>query len=337
MAAMRSSSQQWCARVLVAAFALACAPTSGRAQETGGDEALLTAVVGVHAKIARGARSAPTLGMERAGSGVIVRDGYVATIGYLVVEAESIEITGADGRTVPAVLAGYDHGSGFGVLKLLAPLAGRAIPLGDSTALAVKEPALVAGFGGRDEAHVVQVVSRRAFTGSWEYLLESAIFTAPAVLNWSGASLIGANGELLGLGSLVVADAVGKGERAPGNMFVPIDLLKPILGALIERGRAPGPSRPWLGINAEQVHGRLFVTRVSPDGPAARAGMRAGDIVLGVGAEETDTLAEFYRKVWSRGAAGVEVPLKVLQGARIKDLKVRSIDRVEYFTARPSY
>jgi S1-C subfamily serine protease len=144
-------------------------------------------------------------------------------------------------------------------------------------------------------------------------------------------------GELLGLGSLVVADALGEGGRAPGNMFVPIDLLKPILGALIERGRAPGPSRPWLGINAEEVHGRLFVTRVSPGGPAERAGVRAGDIVLGVGAQEVESLAQFYRKLWSLGAAGVEVPLKVLQGARIKDLKLRSVDRTEYFSARPSY
>jgi S1-C subfamily serine protease len=337
MAAMNCKSWQRRGRLLAIAFAVACAPSAAGARATGGDEAVLTAIVGVHAKIGRGARSADTLGVERVGSGAIVRDGYVATIGYLVIEAESIEVTGTDGRTVPAALAGYDHSSGFGLLKLLAPLAGRPIPLGDSTALAVKEPALVAGFGGRDEVHVVQVVSRRAFSGSWEYLLESAIFTAPAVLDWSGASLISANGELLGLGSLVVADALGEGKRAPGNMFVPIDLLKPILGALIDRGRAPGPGRPWLGVYAEEIHGRLFVTRVSPGGPAERAGMRPGDIVLGVGGEETDSLAAFYRKIWSRGAAGIEVPLQVLQGARINDLRIRSIDRSEYFKVRPSY
>ncbi len=337
MATMRSNSWRRSGRLLAIGCALACAAGAGFAQPTRGDETVLSAVVGVHAKIARGARSAETLGVERVGSGAIVRDGYVATIGYLVIEAESIEVTGADGRTVPAVLAGYDYSSGFGVLKLLAPLAGKPIPLGDSVALPVAEPALVAGFGARDEAHVVQVVSRRAFSGSWEYLLESAIFTAPAVLDWSGASLISSKGELLGIGSLIVADAVGEGKRAPGNVFVPVDLLKPILGSLIERGRAPGPSRPWLGINAEEVHGRLFVTRVSPDGPAERAGMHPGDIVLGVGADETDTLAEFYRKIWSRGAAGIEVPLKVLQGARIRDLRIRSIDRNEYFKLRPSY
>ncbi|MDH4191324.1 MAG: S1C family serine protease [Betaproteobacteria bacterium] len=315
---------------------LAWAVPSAGERGAAGDDQTLTGVVGVHAKILHGARSAQFLGMERAGSGAIVRNGYVATIGYLVVEAESIEITGADGRTVPAVLAGYDHGSGFGVLKLLAPLAGRPIPLGDSSALDVDRPVLVAGFGGRDEAHVVQVVSRRAFSGSWEYLLESGIFTAPAVPNWSGAPLIGSKGELLGIGSLVVSDAPGEGTRSPGNMFVPIDLLKPILGELIEHGRVAGPGRPWLGINAEELHGRLLVTRVSPGGPAERAGVRAGDIVLGVGEREVASLGEFYRQVWSRGAAGTDVPLKLLQGARVRDLGVRSIDRMEYFRPRPN-
>jgi serine protease Do len=184
---------------------------------------------------------------------------------------------------------------------------------------------------------LVQVVSRRPFSGSWEYMLETAIFTYPPVMNWSGAALISAKGELLGLGSLVVADASGAGAQMPGNMFVPAELLGAILDDLILRGKAAGPARPWLGVNAEEMRGRLFVTRVSPDGPADKAGLRSGDILIGVGNDEVTSLAEFYRKLWARGAAGVDVPLRVLQGVQRKELTVHSIDRVDYFRARPTY
>jgi S1-C subfamily serine protease len=238
---------------------------------------------------------------------------------------------------VPAALAGYDHASGFGLLKLLAPLAGKPLPLGDSGALAERAPALVASYGGGDNVSLVSVISRRPFTGSWEYLLDAAIYTYPPVMNWSGAALISARGELLGLGSLIVADAVGGGTQAPGNLFVPAELLKAILEDLIARGKASGPVRPWLGVNTEEMRGRLFVTRVSPDGPADKAGLTAGDVLIGVGNDEVASLADFYRKVWARGAAGVEVPLRVLQGTEVKEVTVRSIDRVEYFRARPSY
>jgi S1-C subfamily serine protease len=315
------------------------APALAQGQGQGKDEAaeLLSAVVQVKAKILPNARSLATLGPRRQGSGVLVREGYVLTIGYLVIEAEAIEVAGADGAVVPATLAAYDHASGFGLLKLIGPLAARPLPLGDSSALAEREPAMVASYGGREGVSLVYVVSRRPFAGSWEYQLDSAIYTYPPVENWSGAALIGAKGDLLGIGSLVVADAGGAGTQSPGNLFVPIDLLKPIMEDLIAKGRAPGPLRPWLGLNAEELRGRLFVARVSPEGPADRAGVKSGDIVIGIGGEEVGSLAEFYRKVWSRGEAGVEVPLRVLQGVQVKDVTVRSIDRLQYFRQKSSY
>ena len=253
-----------------------------------------------------------------------------------MIESEAIEVTGADGRSVPAALAAYNHASGFGLLKLLAPLAGKPLPIGDSNAVVEREPALVAAFGA-DGVNLVQVVSRRPFSGSWEYMLDAAIFTYPAVMNWSGASLISAKGELLGLGSLIVADSAGSGTQSPGNMFVPANLLKSLLEDLIARGKAAGPVRPWMGVNTEEVRGRLFVTRVSPEGPADKAGLKNGDILIGVGSDDVSSLAEFYRRVWALGAAGVDVPLRVLQGVQVKEVTLRSIDRVDYFRARPSY
>ncbi len=318
---------------------LAAAALPAFAQQDGGREAeeTLSAIVRVKARILPNARSAPTLGLLREGSGVIVREGFVATIGYLVLEAEAIEVTGAGGKAIPAALAGYDHASGFGVLRLLRPLPGRPLPLGDAAALAPRAQVMVASHGEQHGIDVVHVVARRPFSGSWEYLLESAIFTYPPVMNWSGAALIDSRGALLGLGSLIVADVMGPGTRSPGNMFVPVDLLKPILEDLIAQGRAAGPARPWLGIYAEELRGRLFVARVSPDGPAARAGVKDGDIVLGVGDAQVSSLEDFYRRVWARGAAGVDVPLRLLQGAQPRDLTVRSIDRAEYFRQRPNY
>lgn len=297
----------------------------------------LSAIVHVRSKIVADARSAPNLGLQREGSGVLVRDGYVATIGYLVIEAESVVVTAADGKSVPAIVAGYDHASGFGLLKLLAPLAGKPLPLGDADALTEREAALVASYGGRDGVSLAYVVSRRPFSGSWEYQLDSAIFTYPAVRDWSGAALINVRSELVGIGSLIVSDAAGGGTPSPGNMFVPVSLLRPILEELIASGRRSGPVPPWLGLNTEEMRGRLFVSRVSPDGPAERAGLRSGDIVVAVGGEDVSSLAELYRKIWSRGAAGVEVPLTVLQGTQVRQLTVKSMDRLDYFRQKPTY
>ncbi|MDH5222035.1 MAG: S1C family serine protease [Betaproteobacteria bacterium] len=324
-------------RILLLALVLGAAAAPAQDRTDAEAEATLSAVVRVQSRILPDARTAETLGVRREGSGILVREGYVLTIGYLVIEAESIAVTASSGSTVPALLAAYDHASGFGLLKLAAPLAGRPLPIGDASALAERDAAMVVGFGGREALNLVYVVSRRAFAGGWEYLLDAAIYTYPPVQNWSGAALINARGELLGVGSLVLPDAGAPGTQSPGNLFVPVDLLKPMLDDLIQRGRSAGPIRPWLGLNTDELRGRLFVSRVSPEGPADRAGLRSGDLVLAVGEDEVDSLADFYRKVWARGAAGTEIPLRVLQGSQVKELRVRSIDRLEYLRRKPTY
>lgn len=324
-------------RILLLTLALAAAPAHSQDKSREDAEELLAAVVQVKARILPDARSLATLGPQRQGTGVLVREGYVLTIGYLVIEAEAIEVSGADGKALPATLAAYDHASGLGLLRLVAPLAAKPLPLGDSAALAERDPAMIAAYGGRESLNLVYVVSRRPFSGSWEYQLDAAIYTYPAVQDWSGAALIGPKGDLLGIGSLIVPDAGGAGTQSPGNLFVPVDLLKPVLEDLIARGRPAGAPRPWLGLYTEELRGRLFVQRVAPEGPAERAGLKAGDLVIGVGGEEVGSLAEFYRKLWARGPAGVEVRLRVLQGMQLKDLGVRSMDRLEYFRRKPSY
>ena len=301
-------------------------------------EEMISAVVRVKMKAIAGARSNASLGSTREGTGVVIDDkGHIVTIGYIVIEAESIEVTTQDGRTLPATLVGYDHATGFGLLRSTVPLQVKPMPLGDPGQLEVRDPVMILPAGGREAATFAYVVSRRGFAGSWEYMLDSAIFTSPPTLQWAGAALVDRDGKLGGVGSLLVRDTVEPGSPLPGNMFVPVDILKPILSDLIAKGRRAGSPRPWLGLATEAAQGRLFVTRVSPDSPADRAGVRPGDILLGVGAESVKTHEELYRKMWSIGPAGVDVPLRVLQGADVRDLKVRSIDRFEYFKEKPTY
>jgi S1-C subfamily serine protease len=297
----------------------------------------LAAVVRVKMRAVPEARSNATLGPAREGSGIVIEPGYVLTIGYLVIEPDAIEVTTVNDRTLPATLAGYDHATGFGLLKVQGDLAVKPLALGDSAALGVREPVIIMPHGGREAASLAQVMSRRQFTGSWEYLLESAIFTAPPNRTWAGAALVNRELKLVGVGSLIVRDTVEPGTPMPGNMFVPTDLLKPILDELKAQGRTKETPRPWLGLNTEVVQGRLFVTRVSPESPAQKAGLKQGDVVIGVAGAAVKTHAELYRKLWSLGAAGVEVPIKILQDGDVRDVRVKSIDRTAYFKTKPAY
>jgi S1-C subfamily serine protease len=298
---------------------------------------LLQAVVKVHTRVPAEARTARGLGTEREGSGVIIaKDGLIVTIGYLILEAVEIEIVDHRGRTRPAEFVGYDHDSGFGLIRMRDAGGAEPLEFGDSAKLAERQPVMVASFAGAEDAIPAVVVSRREFAGYWEYLLDKAIFTSPPHYNWGGAALIGADGRLLGIGSLIVGDAV-KGEQVPGNMFVPIDLLKPIMADLLTKGRAARRPKPWLGMHTEEIKGRVFVTRVTAAGPAEKAGIEPGDIVIAIGDAGVSSMADLYRKVWALGKAGVDVPLKILHGTDVEERVVHSADRYQFLRLRPSY
>ena len=300
-------------------------------------EKVFGAVVKVSVQAIPDARSVATLGREREGSGVVIGErGLILTIGYLIVEADDVSITDSRGRTYTARVVAYDHVTGLGLVRTVAPLDAKPVTFGDSGKLANREPVMIAG-AGDDGVSFAYVVSKRAFSGSWEYALDQAIFTSPPTLNWSGAALFDKDGKLLGVGSLIVRDANDDDPRLPGNMFVPIDLLKPILTDLVKGGRRAGPARPWMGVSTDESQGRLVVSRVSPEGPADLAGLSVGDIILAVGDEVVRTQADFYRKVRSRGSAGDEIPLKLLQGVDVREVRLKSIDRVDYFRGRTTY
>jgi S1-C subfamily serine protease len=324
-------------RIAVAVLALVASIVAARAQAVSIED-LAAAVVRVKAFINPDGRTVQNLGQERQGSGVVIgSDGLVLTIGYLMVEAHAAEVLVNDGRTIPANVIGYDHETGFGLLRAQAPLGLKPMGIGRSADIKEKDPVLVASFGGTGMVAPVHVVARREFAGSWEYLLEEAIFTAPPHPAWSGSALISREGKLVGIGSLIVADAAGKGEGGPGNMFVPIDRLPPILADLIADGRVSGPAKPWLGVTAEEVSGRLLVVRVTAGGPAEKAGVTKGDILTGVGGKSARGLADFYRKVWARGSAGAVVPVDIVRDGQEKRIDIPSMNRLDHLKLKSTF
>jgi S1-C subfamily serine protease len=295
----------------------------------------LAAVVAVRASIPEDAFTASILGTERSGSGVVIRDnGLVLTIGYLVTEAETIWLTSVEGRAVPGHVLAYDQDTGFGLVQALGRLDLPALDFGRSADVQRGAPVIFAAAGGRRHALVAEVMARQEFAGYWEYLIEDAIFTAPAHPLWGGAAVIGADGKLLGIGSLHVqhADRNRRGGTALDvNMAVPIDVLRPILDDLTTYGRPNRPPRPWLGAYfAEAEGGAIVVAGLAKDGPAHRGGVHVGDAILTVSNERVSDLASLYRRVWASGAAGTEIPFVVSRSGEQRAVRVRSGDRAAF-------
>ncbi len=320
---------------MVGMLAVASGWRAATAAETPAAAIATAAVVMVESQVPADARSAGSLGTDRRGGGVVIdQGGLVVTIGYLIMEADEVTVIEADGRRVPAEIVAYDHESGFGLLRALTPL--KAVParLGSADDLAAGAATVAAAPG---VVGPTLVVGRRSFAGGWEYLLDSALFTTPPIPNFGGAGLFDVDGRLVGIGSLIVGYTAGEGVGPPGNMFVPIDLLPPILADLLAFGRPSAPASPWIGLYPEPSGGALVVARVSPGGPADGAGIAPGDVILGLGEAPVRQLEALWRGVRALGPAGVDVPLKVLSKGQVRDVVLKSRDRRTWLRLDQTY
>jgi len=290
----------------------------------------LSSVVSVRTEIPPDAFTAAVLGTERAGHGVVISDnGLVLTIGYLITEAETVWLITNAGDAIAAHVVGYDQATGLGLVQALGRLRVPAMAIGSAHNTAIGGEVIIAGQGGRAQALSARVISKREFAGYWEYVLDEAILTAPPHPNWGGAACIGQDGRLEGIGSLLIQEA--EGERSiDGNMIVPIDLLPPILDDLMRFGRTQAPPRPWLGMYTADGPEAVVVVGLASGGPADRAGVLVGDVVLEVAGSPVGSLADTFRKIWSLGAAGVEVPLTVMRNDSQLNLRLRSADRNDF-------
>ena len=294
-------------------------------------------VVDIYAKVPPEARTANSLGQERSGTGVVIDGGYILTIGYLVIEASEIKVGLPNGHVVPGMLVGYDHTTGFGLLKSVVPISVTSLTLGDSDKIQVDESLLILPSPQQGFSSLAQMVSRRPFAGWWEYYLENPIYTFPTNQAWAGAPLLNAEGKILGIGSLFVADAVSQGMMSPGNLFVPINLLKPILAELTEFGRRKTNVKPYLGLSSDDSSGRVVITRVNQGSPAVQAGILAQDIITHVNQIPVTTLKDFYEALWGSGESGSIVSLGITRGDQEISLRVQTVDRMDYFVKPKSY
>ena len=295
----------------------------------------LDAVVALRAEIPEDAFTAPILGTERVGNGVVIGDdGLVLTIGYLVTEAQSIWLTANDGSVMQGHPLAYDFATGFGLVAPLGRLRLPKLRRARAASIAANDDVIVIGHGGRAHALKATVFAKREFAGYWEYLLDEALFTTPPHPEWSGAALVGEDGNLAGIGSLLVKESIND-EMVDGNMFVPADLIDPILDDLLTTGRSKRPPRPWLGVYVAEEQGRLAVNGLAPTGPAERAGVLPGDAIVAVGDERVVDLADLLRKVWRLGPAGTEIALLLARDGAPVRIRIRSADRGD-FLKKPS-
>ncbi|MEN2495202.1 MAG: Serine protease Do-like HtrA [Hyphomicrobiaceae bacterium hypho_1] len=292
-------------------------------------ERVLNAVVGITAIIPEDAITADVLGTERSGNGVIIDDGLILTIGYLVTEADTVWLTLSDGTVVQGHVLGCDQATGFGLVQALTHLKQTGLKFGDSSALSIGEEVIVCGYGGVDHAVVAQVVAKQEFAGYWEYVLDEAIFTVPTHEHWGGTAVLNTSGDIVGIGSLQVQHASSDRSTTDLNMIVPIDLLKPVFNDLSTIGRRIGPARPWLGIYAADVNDDILVAGIASGSPADRTDLAIGDIILSVNGCKISDLAHFFRCIWSLGNAGTNVPLHVKREGHSLDITVKSIDRLD--------
>ena len=297
----------------------------------------LNSIVSIDSKIPKNARTAEILGTFRQGSGVIIDNKNILTIGYIVIEASEIVISFYDGKKIPGKLTGYDHETGFGIISPIVETKLNSLSLGDSDKIGLDDLLFILPSFERGVGSIAKMVSRRPFVGWWEYYLENPIYTIPINQGWAGAPLVNSNGEILGIGSLYVSDSAIPGVISPGNMFVPINIIKPILNDLKKYGQRKSNFRPYIGLSSNDISGKIIVTRISKDGPSEKAGIKVNDVIISVNKKSVKNLKELYKIIWENNDIGQIIDIEIKRKNQNKIIKVKSINRMDYFIKGKSF
>lgn len=293
-------------------------------------DSAINSVVKVRTSIPAAAFTADVLGTERIGSGVLINNsGLILTVGYLVTEAETVWLTTNLNQSIPGHVVAYDQSSGLGLVQALGSLDIDASELDSSDLITVNDDIFFISYGGIEHSLCSKISRIDEFAGYWEYLLEAAIYTSPPHPQWGGAAVFNKKGHIIGIGSLFLQE-IFEGQNLQGNLAIPTSILKSIMGDMLEFGRSSAPARPWLGMYAVESEKTLTVNSLARYGPAELAGVLQGDKVVGVGEESVSTLANFFRSVWTLGAAGVSVPININRNGNQLQLVINSIDRNDF-------
>lgn len=293
-------------------------------------DSAINSVVKVRTSIPAAAFTADVLGTERIGSGVLINNsGLILTVGYLVTEAETVWLTTNLNQSIPGHVVAYDQSSGLGLIQALGSLDIDASELDSSDLVTVNDDIFFISYGGIEHSLCSKISRIDEFAGYWEYLLEAAIYTSPPHPQWGGAAVFNKKGHIIGIGSLFLQE-IFEGQNLQGNLAIPTSILKSIMGDMLEFGRSSAPARPWLGMYAVESEKTLTVNSLARYGPAELAGVLQGDKVVGVGEESVSTLANFFRSVWTLGAAGVSVPININRNGNQLQLVINSIDRNDF-------
>jgi S1-C subfamily serine protease len=287
---------------------------------------LLPSVVNIHATVPKQHPSTRILGDERMGSGLVVDStGLVLTVSYVVMGASVIDVAPLKGRRTRAEVVAQDFEVGLALLRVkrqglpAATLATQAPERGDAV--------VAVASSGVHEVRVSGgiVTYLGEFEGYWEYLLDRGIVSSAANPGFGGGGLFSMRGHAVGVVYLNL------NEVARSSLAIPVDFYREHSAELLRYGRVVSrPRRAWLGVFAHALDDGVVISGIVPGGPGEKGGLREGDLIMSLNAQEVPTLREFYTSLW-RHEPGERITFEVMRDNAVRRLEITGGDRAEFF------
>ena len=288
---------------------------------------LLGSVVHIHAEVPSNHPSTRIMGDERMGTGTVVDPaGLILTVNYVVMGAETLQVTLGRGRALRAEIVAQDFEIGLALLRVKRQGL-QAVPIGNSETLTRGEPVFAIGSTGPRERRVAGglVTHLGEFEGYWEYLLERGIVSSAANPGFGGGPLFTLSGQMMGVVSLNLNEIARCSLAIPGEYYRRNQQEFMRFGRVVSR-----PPRAWLGVFAHVLEEGVVVAGLVPNGPGARSGIQEGDIIVSLDAQEIPTRKELYLSLWKH-APGEKMTLEVMRDNEVRRLSVTGGDRADFY------